>query len=138
MNPIKKAEKSPNNFLGIVVFIIIICFISVLIPAFIGGIRGLTVPPKVVKVSADQPDNSTIVVTYRGGKDAGLLTDIVIVITDDKAHQSAKTLSSSGSMEPLLVGEKATFTGKFDDKNIVFVKGVFSDGTSQDLLFTCI
>ena len=135
MEPPKRTEKSPHKFLGIVIFIIIICFISVLVPAFIGGIWGLTVPPKVVKVTADQPDNSTIIVTYQGGKDSRLLKNIVIVVTDDRHHQSAKTLSSSGSMESLTVGENATFTGKFDDKNLVIVNGVFSDGTAQDLLF---
>ena len=130
-------EKKSDNTFWIILGIIIIAavfLLPVIIAAFVFGMAGNIEHTKVVAATAQKPDAGTILVTYQGGQDAGMLVAMTVTISDSKGQEQTKTLGSRTGTSPLVVGDKRSFSGAFSGKDHVIATGHFSDGTDQVIL----
>lgn len=88
---------------------------------------------KDVAVTAEKIDDSTIVITYTGGADAGRLMEIRTTITDDRGSVSTQTLGSRLETTPVQRGGTSTFHGPFKSPTHVITVGTFADGSFQGM-----
>ena len=140
--PSSPAGTSPpsgwNDTTWLVIVILVIgatCILPLLVIAGFGaGVPGTVGPSRIVAVSAHEPDPRTIIVTYDGGPDAGVLAGLTITVTDSTGEMQTKILGSETGTIPLRAGEELTFTGAFADKDNVVATAHFSDGKKMLVL----
>lgn len=130
----KKEEESRQNTSKVVMWIIAIPIILIaitvilaaVIAAFVFGMAGNVSHTYVVAATIQQPDASTIIVTYQGGQDAAKLTSL-----DISVNEKAPVIWYSPP-----VGEQKVFNEGTPGKDHVLVTGLFTDGTKQVILDT--
>jgi hypothetical protein len=98
-------------------------------PSLSAGTSGL----KDVAVTAEKTDDSTIVITYTGGADAGRLLELQTTIVDDRGSVSTQTLGSRLETTPVQRGGTSTFHGSFKSPTHVITVGFFADGSFQGM-----
>ncbi|HVN73651.1 MAG TPA: tetratricopeptide repeat protein [Methanoregula sp.] len=86
---------------------------------------------RVVAATAQQPDDSHILVTYQGGQDADKLDQLIVMVTDSSGTVQSKVLGQPSGTTPLAVGSTATLTGTYSGRDHVMALGKFSDGSMQ-------
>jgi archaeal type IV pilus assembly protein PilA len=135
--------KNPNDKYILAFFAFHLCALLILhpfdIPYRIGPHSLIedtrVIQSKAVAVTVQQPDPGTILVTYRGGQDAGSLTALTVTVTDHVVEEQTKSLMS-GTGSPLIPGAELVFKGEYDGYDHVVAVGRFSDGTEQAVLDT--
>ena len=91
---------------------------------------------KVVAATASQMDAGHIEVTYQGGQDAAQVRQIVVTVTDSEDSSQTQNMKQQDTMNPVEVGSKITFNGRFIKKDHVVATAKFTDGTNQVILDT--
>jgi hypothetical protein len=88
---------------------------------------------KDVAVTAEKIGDSTIVITYLGGADAGRLLELQTTVVDDRGSVSTRTLGSRLETMPVQRGGTSTFNGPFSNPTHVITVGFFADGSFQGM-----
>lgn len=107
---------------GALLMVVITVAIAAIIAAYSFGMAA-PVKSKVVAATARQPDPSHIIVTFQGGKDAGMLDTLSVTI--------------NGVPQPSLgtaVGSTGIYTGTYEGRDNVVVTAHFSDDSEQVIL----
>lgn len=95
-------------------------------------------PRKDVSATVEKPDLSTIIITYRGGRDSDQLMELETIVTDDHGTVRVQGMGSRLGTTPAQNGGSVTFYGPFTQKTHVVATGHFADGSHQDVLDTWI
>jgi uncharacterized RDD family membrane protein YckC len=130
----KNAEESRKNISKVLIWIIAIpvffIFVTVvlaaIIAAFVFGMAGTVAHTYVVAATVQQPDATTIIVTYQGGQDTSKLTSLDVAVNDKKA-----VIWNSPA-----TGEQKIFSTGTAGKDHVLVTGLFVNGAQQVILDT--
>ena len=96
-----------------------------------------TVAPQSVEtsvVTAEQRDNSHIIITYHGGQGMENLIELETTVTDSQSKSKTQSTGTRLATTPVKVGGTSTFIGSFAGNDHVIVIGYFSDGRQQVLL----
>jgi FlaG/FlaF family flagellin (archaellin) len=116
--------------------------LAAVIASFVFGMSGSITKTKIVAATVQQPEGTSITVTYQGGQDAGSFDyAIVEVYNDDKSlvdtyTNATVTDDATGNILGNIVGSTVTATGVFSQKNHVVVVGYFTDSTQQVIIDT--
>ena len=143
----KKNEEAVSPVIGVILMVAITVILAAVIAAFVFGMAGNISKTKVVAATVQQPDATTITVTYQGGQDAASMVCMSTTIEPSVASTFRNvtinpvtmpvTIGNCAGTTALPVGssEKYTaLTGSFSGKDHVIVIGGFSDGTTQVIL----
>ena len=91
-----------------------------------------------MEVTAAQPDNSHIVITYQGGANMEKILELETTITDSSGKSKTDSIGSRLTTTPITIHGTDSITGAFDGKDHVVVTGYFTDGSHKVLLDTTI
>jgi flagellin-like protein len=129
-----KNDEAVSPVIGVILMVAITVILAAVIAAFVFGMAGNISKTKVVAATAQQPDATSIVVTYQGGQDAATCTGVQWIVTaSDGSVYSTLMGSTSASASQLAVGTGATLTGTAGKDHVV-ATAWFSDGTQQVIL----
>jgi hypothetical protein len=92
----------------------------------------------MMEVTAVQPDNSHIVITYQGGPDMEKIVELETTVNDSAGKSKTQSIGSRLATTPITIHGTDTFTGAFEGKDHVVVTGYFTDGSHKVLLDTTI
>ena len=138
MKLFKNEEEAVSPVIGVILMVAIVVILAAVIAAFVFGMAGTVPTTKAVAVTAAQPDDTTIQMTYQGGKDANTVSLLDWSVTPGTGAAKAGTIPSAGGAPS--VGDMATFTAVAGDdlsgKDHVLVVATFADGTEQVVLDT--
>jgi archaeal type IV pilus assembly protein PilA len=148
----RKNDEAVSPVIGVILMVAITVILAAVIAAFVFGMSGNITKTKIVAVTAQQPDSSTISVTYQGGQDAGSFEYGTVVVTPDQTITGACAAASidyASTQDPTsttnstldkAVGSWVTASGTdcFGGKDHVVATGTFGDGSVQVLLDTYI
>ena len=123
-------ENAVSPVIGVILMVAITVILAAVIAAFVFGMAGNITKTKIVAATAQKPDTSHIYVTYQGGQDAGILTNMTVSIDGSQVG------TFGGLTGVLPVGESKIYTGAFSGKNHLVCVGYFSDGSSQVIMDT--
>jgi len=154
----RKNDEAVSPVIGVILMVAITVILAAVIAAFVFGMSGNIAKTKVVAVTAQQPDASSISITYQGGQDAQSFSYGRVVVTPATACTNGvfyanSTITTAAAVSPTtptvndpnVLGSSvgsyvvATCPGLANDfagKDHVVSTGTFSDGTSQVLLDT--
>ncbi len=80
-------ESAVSESIGVVLVVALTVIMAALVAAYMFGMLNGILPFRTLAVTADQPDSSHIIVTYRGGPDQGILANLTILWPDGKTSQ---------------------------------------------------
>jgi flagellin-like protein len=126
----QKNDLAVSPVIGVILMVAITVVLAAVIAAFVFGMSGNIPKNKIISVSVQQPNPSSIVSTYTGGVDTYAFNYATVNVTDDDGkYVKVNNLTN-------VVGNSVTATGKFSDRNHVIVVGYFYDESAQVLLDT--
>ena len=135
-----KNDEAVSPVIGVILMVAITVILAAVIAAFVFGMAGNISKTKVVAATVQQPDASTIVVTYQGGQDAQSFAGANVTVTPGSGTLASTAYNPNdgtvGSLDSV-VGSSCKVTGttgQFANKDHVVVVGWFSDGSSQVIL----
>ena len=129
-----KNDEAVSPVIGVILMVAITVILAAVIAAFVFGMAGNISKTKVVAATAQQPDATSIVVTYQGGQDAATCTGVQWTVTDSAGNIDSTLMgSTSAGASQLAVGSGATLTGTAGKDHVV-ATAWFSDGTQQVIL----
>ncbi|MFA5269767.1 MAG: tetratricopeptide repeat protein [Methanoregula sp.] len=114
-----------------VVMIIVTIILAAVIASFVFGMAGNIHHTKVVAVTAQQTSAGFIEMTYRGGPDADQVRQVVVTVTDSEDSSQTQNMKQDDDTDPLEVGSKISFNGRFIGKDHIVATAKFFDGTDQ-------
>jgi hypothetical protein len=88
------------------------------------------------RVTAIQPDNGHILVTYLGGQAEYTLMELEITVIDSGGKSKTQSIGSRLATTPVQVQATNSFTGSFAGKDRVSVTAYYSDGSQKTVLDT--
>ena len=133
----KKNEEAVSPVIGVILMVAITVILAAVIAAFVFGMAGNISKTKIVAATAQQPDATSIVVTYQGGQDAATCTGVVWTITPSTGTSTTFLMGSTSptATTPVQVGSGHTFSGgSFSGKDHVVATAYFADGSQQVIL----
>jgi archaeal type IV pilus assembly protein PilA len=120
-----KNDEAVSPVIGVILMVAITVILAAVIAAFVFGMAGNIQKVKLVAASASH-DGTHIVVMYKGGQDASLVSSI-----------SAQIAGTSQSViVPNAVGKAVTLPGFYNTRQHLIVTALFTDGTTQVILDT--
>jgi len=129
-----KNDEAVSPVIGVILMVAITVILAAVIAAFVFGMAGNISKTKVVAGTAQQPDATSIVVTYQGGQDAATCTGVKWIVTDSAGNVDSTMMGSTDvTAAKLQVGAGATLTGTAGKDHVVGTAW-FSDGTQQVIL----
>jgi archaeal type IV pilus assembly protein PilA len=139
-------ESAVSEVIGIVLVVALTVIMAALVAAYLFGMLNGISPTRTVAVTVDQPDTSHIIVTYRGGPDAGSFSYGTVSITDvaGTVVAAANCANSTHAATTILggkIGSTVTCTGttdQFAGKEHVVVAARFSNNVNQVVLDTLV
>jgi PBP1b-binding outer membrane lipoprotein LpoB len=91
-----------------------------------------------MEVTATQPDDTHMVITYQGGPNMEKIIELETMITDSAGRSVTKSVGSRLATTPITIKGTNTIEGAFAGKDHVVVTGYFSDGSRKVLLDTTV
>lgn len=91
---------------------------------------------KDVAATVERSSDGRIIVTYLGGRDAGLLMELQTSLVDSRGTIATQSMGSRLDTTPVQKGGTTTFSGTYKGRTHVVSVGFFNDGTHQDILDT--
>jgi archaeal type IV pilus assembly protein PilA len=127
-------EEAVSPVIGVILMVAITVILAAVIAAFVFGFAENISKAKVIAATAQQPDATHIVVTYRGGQDAQTCVGVRWIVSSPTGAIIGSTLMGTdtalGSASPLTVGWGATLSGTAGKDHLI-ATAYFSDGFSQ-------
>ena len=122
----KKNEEAVSPVIGVILMVAITVILAAVIAAFVFGMAGNVGKTKVVAITTQRPNETTISVTNMGGPDVLTVTQLNVSV-DGTPQLSPVLQKDTGSTVTLM-----TTSGK---KHVI-VTGTFADASQQVLLDT--
>jgi flagellin-like protein len=119
-----KNDEAVSPVIGVILMVAITVILAAVIAAFVFGMAGNINKTKVVSVTAQRIDSTSVVITNMGGQDVTTLTSAVISVDGGTSVGLGTTVGSS---------EDVAATGT---PSHIVVTGTFADGSQQVLLDT--
>ncbi len=147
MMKFRENEEAVSPVIGVILMVAITVILAAVIAAFVFGMSGNVQSTKSVYATAthtvDAEGVPIVIVTFTGGPDVGLVTQLNVTVNDEDALAEDKAIvelkSTTGSSVTIYnystTAKKPIVKGK---TNHVVVTATFSDGTSQVILDTII
>jgi flagellin-like protein len=140
MKQFAQNEEAVSPVIGVILMVAITVILAAVIAAFVFGMAGNMSSTKSVAATAahsvDVDNKQAITVTFQGGKDAGIVQNIAVVINDKS--EMAENLTSdkplTGNSKKFTDGTNFTITA--GNRNHVVATASFTDGSSQVILDT--
>ena len=137
----KKNDEAVSPVIGVILMVAITVILAAVIAAFVFGMAGNISKTKVVAITAQKTNSSTITVMNQGGQDVGSLTSgsvTTIPAATSVANTSSPTFAAgaTGSLAPSVGSVVSMYSAGYTGKTEVTVIGTFTDGTKQVLLDT--
>jgi len=144
----RKNEDAVSPVIGVILMVAITVILAAVIAAFVFGMAGNIQKTKVVAATEYRANSSYVIVTYKGGQDAGTLGGIAFQVDGTNATiytGGAATTGTGSSVNEMIgasgatvlpVGSSATIKATSPGKNYVVGIGVFTDGTTQVIVDT--
>jgi len=132
---IRSDEEAVSPVIGVILMVAIVVILAAVIAAFVFGMAGNVQTTKTVGVTVAQVNNSSMMLTFQGGKDAALVMDLNTKIT----VSNGSTIGGLWSPSPPSVGQTDIVTGgtdAFTGRDHVVVVANFTDGSTQVVLDT--
>ena len=101
-------------------------------------VTATTAIAKSAVVTAEQPDNTTIIITYQGGPGLENLMELEVTVTDSRGVSKTKSMGTRQATTPVQRLGTTKFTGDFQGSDHVVATGYFSNGSVQNMLDTSI
>ena len=133
---IRSDEEAVSPVIGVILMVAIVVILAAVIAAFVFGMAGNVQTTKTVGVTVAQVNNSSMMQTFQGGKDAALVMDLTSKVTpSDGSGEIVEKWNS-----PLMVGDThiviGNSSGAFTGRDHVVVVANFTDGSTQVVLDT--
>ncbi len=134
MKIFRSDEEAVSPVIGVILMVAIVVILAAVIAAFVFGMAGNVQTTKTVGVTVAQVNNSTMMLTFQGGKDAALVMDLNTKIT----VPNGSTIGGLWSPSPPAVGQTdiVSETNAFTGRDHVVVVANFTDGSTQVVLDT--
>jgi len=133
---IRSDEEAVSPVIGVILMVAIVVILAAVIAAFVFGMAGNVQTTKTVGVTVAQINNSSMMETFQGGKDAALVMDLTSKVTPSDG--GAEIVEKWAS--PLMVGNthivRGITPGSFTGRDHVVVVANFTDGSTQVVLDT--
>ena len=127
-------DEAVSPVIGVILMVAITVILAAVIAAFVFGMAGNISKTKVVAATAQQPDATSIVVTYQGGQDAATCTGVMWTVTPSTGAATSTLMgSTSTTASQLAVGTGATMVGTAGKDHVV-ATAWFTDGSQQVIL----
>jgi archaeal type IV pilus assembly protein PilA len=130
----KKSESAVSEVIGTVLVVALFVIMAAFVAAYVFGMMNGIPMTRVVAVTADQIDYNHMIVTYRGGPDAGILQNLSIIWPSGKIQ----------TVDFPKIGDVYTATNINPPYNVtagqdhVVVSAIFANNMSQVALDTWI
>ena len=124
----KNNEEAVSPVIGVILMVAITVILAAVIAAFVFGMAGNISKTKVVAATVQQPDATTIVVTYQGGQDSLGLETITFTINDTLA---AGSMGVTGTQLSIGNSSRISTNADLPGKNHLVGVGQWTDGTKQ-------
>ena len=129
-------EEAVSPVIGVILMVAIVVILAAVIAAFVFGMAGNVQTTKTVGVTVAQINNSSMMQTFQGGKDAALVMDLTSKITPSDGTATIVEMWDT----PLMVGDTKIVVGpnpgSFSGRDHVVVVANFTDGSTQVVLDT--
>ena len=129
-------EEAVSPVIGVILMVAIVVILAAVIAAFVFGMAGNVQTTKTVGVTVAQINNSSMMQTFQGGKDAALVMDLTSKVTPSDGSGEIVQMWAS----PLMVGDTHIVNGpnpgSFSGRDHVVVVANFTDGSTQVILDT--
>jgi flagellin-like protein len=136
-------DSAVSPVIGSILLVAITVIIAAVIAAFVFGMTGDIQQTRVVAITSDVAQNTpvkTIVLTNHGGKDAGALKDLTVVIDSTPYTFGALANTVCGNITSVAlattVGSSVKCQTSGTTREHLVVTGTFADGGKQVLLDT--
>jgi len=130
-----KNDEAVSPVIGVILMVAITVILAAVIAAFVFGMAGDIQRNKIVAATAQQPDATSIIVTYQGGQDSSTCDSIKFDVTPAAGPAMNITISGIGDPAIVPVGSAHTFKAvspnSFSGKDHVVAIAHFTDGSSQ-------
>lgn len=128
-------EEAVSPVIGVILMVALTVILAAIVAAFVFGLADEIRDTKIIAATDHQTDGNHIVVTYRGGQDAGTCVGMVWTVTPESGSLQVHTMGSiSPTASALTVGSGYTFTGSFGGKDHVVATAYFDDSSQQVVL----
>jgi hypothetical protein len=146
VNPEPPQRSQPRRaafVMAAIIFSIAIVYCGFLLYGFFHPV-GTCCGTRIIALSAQQENNHTLTVTYRGGSDAYALCGLHFNVTDSngqsqeiwagqKGPVTPRVFSMTGNDDPGIpalpaIGQNVTFSGNFSGKDHIWTSAYFNDG----------
>lgn len=127
-------DEAVSPVIGVILMVALTVILAAVIAAFVFGMVGSISSTKVIAAIISQTDANHIVVTYQGGKDAGMVKSIRWDVYPGGGAPITTTLTPDSGHSILEVGKGATISGSFLGKDHVVATALFSDGAEHVVL----
>jgi flagellin-like protein len=130
-------DEAVSPVIGVILMVAITVILAAVIAAFVFGMVDEVQATKIVAATAEQLDTTSIIVTYRGGQDAGSCTAVRWDITPAGGTlQTTTMVPASGTI--LEVGKSLTIPAgagvTFAGKDHVVATASFTEASEQVIL----
>ncbi|MDD4254225.1 MAG: type IV pilin N-terminal domain-containing protein [Methanofollis sp.] len=139
MKQFAQNEEAVSPVIGVILMVAITVILAAVIAAFVFGMAGNMSSTKSVAATASHSvdgSNQVITVTFQGGKDAGIVENISVVINDESDNVEPLTTNKplTGNSKKFVNGTAFNITP--GNRNHVVATASFTDGSSQVILDT--
>jgi flagellin-like protein len=135
MKSIRSDEEAVSPVIGVILMVAIVVILAAVIAAFVFGMAGNVQTTKTVGVTVSQLNNSSMMLTFQGGKDAGSVMDLTARVENVANNVTGGKFTNT----PPLVGDTLVVRGaaaEYTGRDHVVVVANFSDGSTQVVLDT--
>jgi flagellin-like protein len=135
MKSIRSDEEAVSPVIGVILMVAIVVILAAVIAAFVFGMAGNVQTTKTVGVTVSQLNNSSMMMTFQGGKDAALVMDLTSKVTP---AGNSTSIDHMWSPSPPTVGQTDLVysANAFTGRDHVVVVANFTDGSTQVVLDT--
>jgi len=123
-----KRDDAVSPVIGVILMVAITVILAAVIAAFVFGMAGNVQKTKNVAFTVERASNSAtaIIITAQGGKDAGEVDSVAVIVGTQAAVEGPTTIGSFKRISGATAGEKTK----------VVVTATFDDGTKQVVVDT--
>ena len=129
----RKNDEAVSPVIGVILMVAITVILAAVIAAFVFGMSGNINKTKVVAVTVQKVNATSISVMYQGGQDANSFTGANVTTVPAATSASPQGPALVGWLAPN-VGSTAVMGGNYGTRTEVIAVGHFTDGSEQVLL----
>jgi flagellin-like protein len=133
----RKNDEAVSPVIGVILMVAITVILAAVIAAFVFGMSGNINKTKVVAVTVQKVNSTSISVMYQGGQDAGSFAGGNVTTNPGATSAVPSGPATSGWLAPSVGSTTVMYSATgYTGRTEVIAVGVFNDGSNQVLLDT--